>query len=273
MSNTTLTVTFIAPEEDADITEANEAIALSLDSEANNNETSFESGTPAYVKQFPPGEFEMTVNIGSVEKRLRRVPYTIEHEKIYFANVATKNMVYLPEGEVIWAWIGTELGNPTFNGKVIVIPEAGIGVLCCTYITLYDQLQVIYNGDEETTVLLVVINRGDEEDEEDDVQDSLLITYTGVESETERPVTITVKNYCSNEIVVGARIEVTAPGYPTTNFVTDDLGQADLGNLVVGTTYNIKTTVVGYRDSDIDSLSNDSFIVTAIPKEDEEEEE
>lgn len=257
MSETTLTVTFISvPEEDAEVTEANVAIALSLDSDANNNETSFESETPAYVKQFPPGEFVMSVNIGSVEKKLTRVPYTITEEKVYFANVATKNLAYLPEGEVTYSWVGNDLGNPTFNGKVITIPESGVGVLTCTYITLYDQLMVLYSGADDTSVLLVVING--------DVSDSLLITYTGVEDVTERPVVITIKDYCSGEVVVGADVEVTATGYATSNFTTDALGQASLGSLIVGNTYNLKITAIGYKDSDDDSLSNDNFTVTTV---------
>lgn len=257
MSTTTLTVTFVAPEEleDPEVEETNVAIALSLDSEANENETSFESGTPVYVRQFPPGEFTMLVNIGSVEKRLREVPYTITEELVYFANAATANLDYLPDGEVIHTWVGENLGNPVFNGRVVTIPESGVGVMSCTYITLYDQLMVTYSGAVATTVLLVVMNG--------DVSDSLLITYTGVIDVTERPVVITVKNYCSDEIVVGADIEVTASGYPTTNFITDALGQANLGNLIVGVTYNIKITATGYKDSDLDSLSNDSFTVTA----------
>ena len=258
MSETTLTVTFVAPEEleDPEVEETNAAISLSLDSAANDNETSFEAGTPAYVKQFPPGEFEMTVNIGSVEKKLKRVPYTITEEKVYFANVATKNLAYLPEGEVTYSWIGNDLGNPTFDGRVITIPEAGVGVLNCTYITLYDQLMVLYSGAEATSVLLVVLN--------EDVSDSLLITYTGIEDVTERPVVLTIKDYCSGEVVVGANVEVTAPGYATSNFTTDTLGQASLGSLIAGNTYNLKITATGYKDSDDDSLSNDSFIVTTV---------
>ena len=253
---TNLTVTFTAPEEDTIVTTTNTTISLSLDSEANNNETSFESGTPVYVKQFPPGDFEMTVNIGYVEKKLKRVPYVIEEELVYFANAAIANLDHLPEGEVTYSWVGNNLGNPVFNGKVITIPESGIGVLNCTYITLYDQLMVMYEGAEATTVLLVVVNGT--------VSDSLLITYTGIEDVTERPVVITVKDYCSGEIVVGANIEVTASGYPATNFITNALGQANLGNLIVGVTYSIKITATGYRDSDEDSLSNDSFTVTAV---------
>ena len=258
MSETILTVTFVAPEEleDPNVVETNEAITLSLDSDANNNETSFESGTPAYIKQFPPGEFTMEVNIGTVEKKLKRVSYTITEEKVYFANVATKNLAYLPEGEVTYSWIGNDLGNPTFNGKVITISESGVGVLTCTYITLYDQLMVLYSSADDTTVLLVVVN--------EDVNDSLLITYTGIEDVAERPVVITVKDYCSGEVVVGANVEVTAPGYATSNFTTDALGQASLGSLIVGNTYNLKITATGYKDSDDDSLSNDNFIVTTV---------
>jgi hypothetical protein len=256
MRETNLTVTFVASEEleDEDVVEINEAIRLSLDSEANDNETSFVTGTPAYIKQFPPGEFTMEVNIGTVEKRLRNVPYTITEELVYFANVTIANLNYLPNGEVTYSWVGKDLGNPVFNGRVATIQESGVGVLSCTYITLYDQLMILYAGEEATTILLVVTNGT--------ASDSLLITYTGAVDVTERPVVITVKDYCSNEIVVGAYIEVTAPGYPTTNFITDALGQANLGILVVGITYNIKIIATGYRDSDLDSLSNDSFVVT-----------
>lgn len=259
--NTNLTITFIDPEELEEVAEAEEtnaAISLSLDSDANANETSFESRTPAYVRQFPPGEFTMMVNVGTVEKRLKRVPYAITDEKVYFVNTATANLDYLPEGAVTYSWIGNDLGNVILNGKILTIPGAGVGVLSCSYITLYDQLKVTYAGTPATTVLLVVIH-----DSVEDVQDSLLIAYTGVTAVTTRPVVITVKNYCSDAVVVGANVEVTATGYPTTNFTTDALGQADLGYLTVGVTYNIKITATGYRDSDEDSLSNDSFVVTA----------
>lgn len=260
--NTSLTITFVDDEEyaDTDTTlvddeETNATISLVLDSIANSNATSFTSGTPAYVKQYPPGDFTMKVNIGVVEKRLNRVAQAISEEKVYFANVNTATLDYLPHGGVTYSWIGTNLGNPVFNGRKVYIPAAGVGVLSCSYTTLYDQLRVIYSGTTATTVLLVVTYGT--------AEDSLLITYTGVSTVTTRPVIITVKDYCSDEVVAGASIEVSATGYPTTNFITDADGQADLRYLTVGTTYNLKITATGYRDSDEDSLSNDSFTVTA----------
>lgn len=260
--NTSLAITFIAPSELDDV---DDAITLELDSDANEDETTFASGKPAYVRQFPPGEYSTVVNVGTVKKRLRRVSYTVEKEKVYFQNSETANLTYLPEGGVSYAWIGTDFGEPVFNGRVITAHSVIVGVLECTYVTLYDQLMVMYSGIEDTTVLLAVMNEATED------QDFLRISYEGVESATTRPVIITVKNYCSNEVVENASIALSAIGYPTTYFITDAEGKADLGNLTVGVTYNIKITAVGYRDSDVDSLSNESFTVIAVPEEDEEE--
>jgi hypothetical protein len=234
-----------------------------LDETANSEATEFQSGTSAYVRQFPSGNFDLFINVGTVRKKLENARYLIAEEVVTFTNSKRGVLDYDPVDTVLYRWVGNNPGIPRFSGRIVHLPTEAYAVLLCTYTTSYDQLEVFYSGNEETNILLAATRETvDDDGETEYLTGSILISYKVDDLET-RPVILTLSDYCSDDIISGATIILSGPGYTTTEFTTDALGQAHLGNLTVGVTYDIKITATGYRDSDLDSLSNDSFTVTA----------
>lgn len=257
--NTNLTVTFV----DEDVTLAAETLALDseisliLDSEKNNEETSFAVGSDAFVKVLPSGDNTdiFDVNIGEVHKIMTNIPWVITDEEVRFAYASTGNLTYKPSGIVNYSWIGRDGGNPKFNGRNITLNESVVAVLRCTYTTYFDRLRVTYSGSTDENILLVGRRNSS--------KSSLSISFVsdGV-SGAQKDVTITVKDYCNDNVVPYATVIVWGTDFPRSTKTANSSGQVTFDDLTVGTTYNLIVTAPNYKSSLADSLDNASFTVS-----------
>lgn len=234
-----------------------EEISLVLDTEKNNEQTTFAIGADAFVKVLPTGDNNdiFAVNIGSVQKVATNIPWVIENEDVRFVYTDTCSLTHVPSGAISYAWIGRDGGNPKFDGKNITLSAATVGVLRCTYTTYFDRLRVTYSGVNDEDVLLVAI-RG--------VNTASLILDFNADGVTgaKKDVIITVKNYCNDEVVPYANVTLWGRDQQRVAKVANDGGQVTFEDLTVGESYNIVITASDYRTSTDDSLDNASFTVS-----------
>lgn len=90
----------------------------------------------------------------------------------------------------------------------------------------------------------------------------LQITYRNATSSANTPknVTLVVKDYATDAIIVGANVTVTGPAGYVYNGVTDALGKIYLGIRSAGS-YSLVATATGYQSSANDFLANDTFTI------------
>lgn len=228
---------------------------LDLDDEKNGGTTVFYPAVPAYVRYFPgsydvPYTFETTK--GEVLRETTKLPFEIIDEVVSFINSDSGYLDYVPEGAVSWAWDGAVGPDPVFDGSKIVLPAQTAGILKCSYTTLFDRLKVSCN--EGAEVLLVCVNQGR--------TNSLTITFDeDATSGGPKEVVVHVKNYCTDNDVPGAQVEVTGPGIAFSGLTGAD-GKVNAGTGYVGAHYTLKVTKAGFKDSDLDSLNNDGFTIS-----------
>jgi hypothetical protein len=261
LAKASIQVTFYRPV----VGEESISITLLLDSVMNNDVTEFSSGTPAYIQQIPAGDFTMEVNTGEVTKIASSVPILIEDEIVCFALSSEETLSYTPiPGTLTLTWEGNNIiANYIIDGKQIVLPQEIVGVARCSYQTLCDKLMVLYTGDAvEMNVLLVVYNTyTTDSGESARNMGSILIPYAG--EQAVRRVVLTIKDYCSGNVIPHAHVVLSGTNYAATDFTADVYGEVDFGELIVGNTYDLAITAGGYIDSTADNLRNDSFTVEA----------
>ena len=252
-----------------------DSLQLILDDERNDEATEFVYGSDAYIVQFPSGNFDTYVSVGTFQKIASRVPVPVEGEFVIFPLVKEADLAYTPvPGSVRLSWRGKDAGGYYMNGKTINVYNKIVAVAKCDYLTYCDIFKVNYNGSPnlvdfeeeskqyEVPILLVVDRTGlDENDEITHDIAYIRIEYVHASYET-REVILTIKDYCSGKLVPYANVVLSGEGYPATAFTADAYGEVNFGLLRVGE-YDLQITADGYLPSDEDSLSNDSFIVTS----------
>ncbi|MBF0472764.1 MAG: hypothetical protein HQK93_03400 [Nitrospirae bacterium] len=88
---------------------------------------------------------------------------------------------------------------------------------------------------------------------------SLAVSFGGDLANTSRPVSITVKDACSQALIVGANVYVDGQFVG----ITSTGGTVACGSLQVGT-HTLKITALNYTDSDKDTILNDMFVVPPV---------
>lgn len=89
---------------------------------------------------------------------------------------------------------------------------------------------------------------------------SKTLTINFSNASTPKSVTLVIKDYATDTVIVGADVTVTGPDSYTFTGVSDALGKVSLGTRAPGQ-YQLIATATGYQDSDLDFLANDTFTV------------
>jgi hypothetical protein len=230
-------------------------ISIALDDVANNGATGFIIGTSAFlrVSRNPKTEpYTMFKSGGSLSCVGTNIPYSVTDEIVIFANTKEATLDHYPSG-FSYTWLGNNPGvSVSITGKVITLSTEAVAVMKCSYTTYDDRWELIF--DEEGQVVVVAVM--------DDASSYTTVTFgTALTSEGEIPepqyYELTVKDYCSEEVVPAATVwlddvEIGA---------TDPNGIVPLGELVPGSEHTLKISKSGYQDSDLDNLKNDTFTV------------
>jgi hypothetical protein len=177
---------------------------------------------------------------------------------------------------VNWQWQGNAPNvNILFADKTITLnPRAAnanpifTGILNVAYYTTYDSiaLQSQMKGAAicEAYVETITPNLTPSKNNQagtitTNIYGSLLVKFGGNTYSAKRPVTITVKDACSQALVARASVEVD--GYLVGTTAAN--GTVDCGSLAIGE-HTLKITALGYTDSDKDTILNDSFTVPGM---------
>lgn len=144
-------------EEDPIAEEDGTVLSLELDTKANGEKTSFIVGSRVYFRFLSSSGSDYTVksSMGIVAEPVTGIKYEIEDEEVQFVNESEAYLQYTPCGDVSYEWIGTDAGEPTFNGRKITFSNPIVGVLNCKYEVEGDRLSIV--GQEVGTAIVVVI--------------------------------------------------------------------------------------------------------------------
>lgn len=234
--------------------EVKTSLSLVLDSEKNDDKTEFDSGETVYLLCYAENSepYLVTSSAGSTRIVTTDITVDVEDEIVAFANSDSGSLAYPPllARSMSYEWIGDNGGVPIFEGSNITLPEAITGILQCTYKTLVDRISLVWVG--EGTVLVAVIQTIDEEQ----YTASQQVVYTELDL-TPVPYDLEIKDFCDDEIVEGVEVLLDGVSIGTTNAS----GIIYLGELVPGSTHDLKMIKTGFLDSDLDKLNNDSFTV------------
>lgn len=227
-----------------------------LDTETNEEKTSFEPGEFAHLLCYHenPAPYVVRSSAGNTTVVATGISSPVEDELIRFINTTTATLDYPPiPGSMSYEWVGPSPGTPTFNGQTVTMSEKTIGVLKCNYRTPADRIRLQYNV--AGTVIAVVIQTINTTE----YTASADVVYAEAVSVEPVAYELDVRDYCSDSNVAG--VEVFLDG--TSIGFTDINGIIYLGELMPGSTHTLKMVKVGYIDSDLDKLLNDSFTVPA----------
>lgn len=252
-------------------------LSLELDAEKNQevygveSKTRFAPGETAYLKLISSSDESYTIDCsyGTPRRQATNIPYSVT-ENLTFAKETQATLSHLPMNTVTWDWIGNDGGTPLFTNRLVEISEEDVAVLHCEYQTLGDRLRLVVSNSQMTSCgydeisVLVHVTQGEE-------TTSTSVTYSTAEGGgAPVPVELKVADFCDKETMledVAVYIDGVNKGQTNSN------GVLYIGEYVPGTTHTLHMTKDGYRDSDADPLSNDSFMVPVPETQDDDEDE
>ena len=192
-------------------------------------------------------------SLGIIFEKAINIWYPVD-EDLTFANVDSATLGSLPCTPIAWKWLGNDGGNPLFNGQIVTVPSAVVGMLHCEYKTVGDRLGLAVSGANmgklsEVSVVVVVTQNGKTA--------SATVTFSSEEVVAPVATDLEVRSFCDDSILAGAQVYLDGV---FTGF-TDGSGLCYLGMLTPGVEYSIAVTKDGYISTDSDVLSNDKFVI------------
>jgi len=252
--------------EEADETELDReprgSLSLSLDGEYNTkiygqNRTTFAPGESAYLRLVSSmaESVQKHTSAGSLSVHSSNVP-SAQSEEITFAMSDTGQLRQKPEGGVAYSWQGNNGGTPVFDGRQIKLPEPVVAVLKCDYSVKGSRLRLNVsdaNMSGMTNLSVVVVAVAGEQ------KASVTVRYSKDDVVSTDPIAmdLQVSDFCSGDSVGDVRVYLNGENIGVTN----EAGIIHLGELLPGSTHQLRMTRDGYIDSDNDVLHNDSFTV------------
>ena len=260
MTQSQITINFASEQTpDADL-------SLALDTDYNTavygrTKTTFAPNETAYLqlicdKTAGAGAVVKMTSLGIIFEKAANIQYPVD-EDLTFANVDSATLGSLPSTSITWEWLGNNGGRPLFNGQIVTVPSAVVGVLHCEYKTVGDRLglTVSYAGMTirklgEVTVVVGVTQNGKTA--------SATVTFSSEEVVAPVATDLEVRSFCDDSILVGAQVYLDS----VSKGVTNGNGLCYLGMLTPGVEYSIVVTKDGYISTDSDVLSNDQFVIS-----------
>jgi len=231
-------------------------LAMELDDEYNSGNTCFAPGELAYFRVYGNISYYCSATLGRPRVDNYGVGETITEEYVDFTNW-TGTTVYPVHAIRNYEWIGKSLGSiekVTGSSSLIAdkTKEEGYGVAKMSYTTRYDRWKT--TSPNEGDIIVYAVGDGVCEDTKVSLSIQFRNDCAGVQNNY---VTLTFKDYVTNEIIVGASVIVDG----TYRGITDSNGQIYLGLMTSGT-HTLKATHPLYSGTEADLLGNDSFVVS-----------
>ena len=261
MSQSQITINFASEQ-----TTTGADLSLALDTDYNTatygqTKTTFAPNETAYLqlicdKTADAGAVVKMTSLGVIFQKAANIQYPVD-EDLTFANVDSATLGLLPSTSITWEWLGNNGGRPLFNGQIVTVPSAVVGVLHCEYKTAGDRLgltvsyaDMAVHGLGEVSVVAVVTQNGKTA--------SAIVTFSIKEAVTAVATDLEVRSFCDDSILVGAQVYLDS----VSKGVTNGNGLCYLGMLTPGVEYSIVVTKDGYISTDSDILSNDRFVIS-----------
>lgn len=271
---------------------------IALDQILNNNISIFLPNHTAYLKLYTGGlnpKFKST--LGTVSQYFPK-RYELVTEQIVFSRTKSATLKYEPEGAVMYNWNGipnpnialpNNLGNGSYSYNYIPLSQSWQGIYWTGGFNPLDIngdpvrlffsdnqinlsgmtvgiLNVMYNACFDSLKLispikgLIIVEAYTGPYQNPLIYGTATVDFSSGAFNTPRPVSLTVKDACSQQLIKGAFVYIDG----NLKGQTDQNGVIALGLLSVGQ-HTLKITATGYTDSDKDTILNDMFTVPPIP--------
>lgn len=237
----------LSTQDEADERSGNVGLGVILDDDANNGETSFAPNSDIFILVIHSHSYSTDKSAGTLTQVGTGVTFEVT-QQISFGFSDSGTLTYVPTSIESWEWIGDSQGTPSFDGKNISLSSEQTGLLEVTYRVEADRWRLI--SSEALNIVVAAYQ------EVGDLRSSLTISVID-SSTTVGPYNLTLKNYCTDEIVPDAYVwlDTTLVGQ------TNSEGQIALGMLTPGT-HQLRFSATGYLPSEADHLNNDTFTIT-----------
>lgn len=225
------------------------SLTLELDDEKNAGRNTFIPGSDVWIRAITDKTLaSRDSTLGTLKIDTLHLRFDHEQE-LAFIDTNETTLEYEPLQILSYGWIGIGLGKVTFNGKTARAATSGYGILQISYRVAFARLR-LEDVNEAGPVLVWA-------QDVDGKRGYLQIEFEHEEEGAEEEVFVTVKNYCTDNPIPGASVELDGEY----KGVTDAYGRLSLGLLARGSKHDIRTTAPGFKNSDVDALANDEFTV------------
>ena len=231
-------------------------LAMELDEDYNSWRSCFAPGELAYFRVYGNISYGCAATLGRPRVDNYGVGEVITEEYVDFSNW-TGSTIYPVHAIKNYEWIGKSLGSIHMQkGSTSLTADKtkqeGYGVAKMSYSTRYDRWEM--TSPDEGDVIAYAVGKEDCSDTKVSITIQFRNDCAGVQNNY---VTLTFKNYITNEIIVGVSVIVDG----TYRGITDSNGQIYLGLMTSGT-HTLKATHPSYSGTEADLLGNDSFVVS-----------
>lgn len=234
------------------------SLTLEVNSEDNNDSSSFAPGDTVYIRCYPGGfSPEYSTSAGTLRVVSVNVYETIKDEYMVFARASTINTSKPIKSieSIICEGRQAPYGFHQVDLTTIMVSGVDIwsGVAKISYTSFYDKLALICNSPWKVLVEAYIEDPSYlNPDWIDPMYASTEVDFTEGET-TSREVWLTVKDACTKGTVAGASV------YIDDRFVglSDEDGRILVGTLVRGKRYKLLVTCDGYQPTDEDRIEND----------------
>jgi len=232
--------------DEADAKNNNTSLSVFLDSESNNEKTQFPINSSAFIFIHHSHNYVVNKSDGVLSKVGSNIIINKE-ENIVFAYSKEASLSFVPQSITNYGWIGNDSGSVKFSGKNISLNSEKTGLLKVEYTIIVDRWKITSSIIEEVIVAAY--------QEIGDLRSSIIVKFIDSDN-LKGPYILTVKNYCTGDIVPGTSVWIDG----ILKGQTDSEGKISIGKLSIGE-HSIRKWHPDYIPSESDNLDNDKIII------------
>lgn len=222
-----------------------------LNSELNDDMTTFFKGSNVFINCYNSGESEEVFSTnGNVMLYSEGTQKQIQ-EVLLFTNNNIVDVSYPILNVINYYWYGDSLGGIQFLDNQLKSTQTGYGVLIINYITVFNIYKFVapsYVPIEDVPVLVYGYNNLNDE--------AFIPINLSIDELSDKDILIEAKDYDLDIVIPDADVYINGELKGKTN----QDGIINLGKMRKGR-YSLVIKKDGYKDTDLDALNNDYFVV------------